>query len=104
MRIWVLVPMVKGLLSYLTQSAIRIWDLTGEIPIKIWEIDEGGYSCCFSPDGSYLYTGDYKGNIHVWSMDEVDKKSSTEFLLEVCKSHLEGISLTDGEREKWKLR
>lgn len=91
-------------LAVVSQSAIRIWDLTGEIPIKIWEIDEGGYSCCFSPDGSYLYTGDYKGNIHVWSMDEVDKKSSTEFLLEVCKSHLEGISLTDGEREKWKLR
>ena len=88
-----------------SQGAIQLWDVS-ETPTPCDTFSEDCYACCFSKDGNLLYTGHYKGEIRVWSMDELLEKGSTAFLLEACKSHLKEkeIALTDRFKEKWKLK
>jgi WD40 repeat protein/predicted Ser/Thr protein kinase len=52
-------------------ETIRIWDSVTGKPLQVWEDHLEGQTVCFSPDGRWLASGNYRNNqVLVWSIED----------------------------------
>ncbi len=59
----------------MSSDKLRLWRMADAEQMKIQEVS-GILSLAYSPDGSLLATGDFAGNIIVWSMPELKQLAS----------------------------
>jgi len=65
-------PDGKRIASSGKDETIRIWDSVTGKPLQVWEAQHvEGQTVCFSPDGRWLASGNYRNNqILVWSIED----------------------------------